>query len=544
MSTTSRILARLSRLPSAQTYAVAVDRDLDVKMTDGTVLLADRWHPGGQGGPPRAVVLLRSPYGRRQLGIVGRLFAERGYQAVIQSCRGTFGSGGRWDPFHDEASDGRDTLSWIQQQPWCGPGIATFGPSYLGLTQWSLLDDPQPAPLAAIAPSVTATAFRQAVIYPGGSFALETALTWINQVEHQELGALRVLASMLTARRAVRRGAAAARLADADRLTVGRPVPYYQDWLTHDEKGDAWWDPLDFGRRLDNCPPASMTAGWYDIFLPAQVADFEALQSRGVPARLTIGPWVHASPAGMAASLRDALPWFDAHVGDGRPVPSGVRLFVMGDQRWVDLPAWPPPGTAQAWHLHPGGRLDPASPPGGEPDRYRYDPADPTPSVGGPSLANSAGRKDQRARESRDDVLTYTSEVLAAPLTVAGPLTVRLHLRSSLEHTDVYVRLCDVTPRGRSENLSDGILRVRPDTAQRAADGTLQLTIAMWPTANTFRAGHRIRLQVSGGAHPLFARNTGTGEPLATARTMRAAEHQILHDPDHPSSVVLPVSTV
>jgi putative CocE/NonD family hydrolase len=544
VTTTSRIVARLCKLPPARTSAVSVEQDLDVKMSDGAVLLADRWHPTMEAGAHPPVVLLRSPYGRHQLGIVGRLFAERGYQVVIQSCRGSFGSAGRWDPFHHEPADGRDTLAWIESQPWFGGSIATFGPSYLGITQWSLLDDPQPAHLRAIAPTVTATAVRDAVIYPGGSFALETAMTWIHQLEHQEEPTRRRLLAM-RARRPLDRGAAAFPLNQADRANVGHVVPYFQDWMEHAEPGDPWWDTLDFGHHLDGCPPAAFLGGWYDIFLPAQVADFEALQQRGIPARLTIGPWTHAALAGMGTSIREGLAWFDAHLGGGRPDPGGVRLFVMGDRRWVDLPSWPPPASVRPWYLHTGGRLAPTAPLDGRPERYRYDPADPTPSAGGPSLdAKRAGRKDQRARESRSDVLTYTSEALTSAVTVAGPMTVRLHLRSTLEHTDIYVRLCDVSGKGRSENLSDGILRIRPGMFEPAADGTLPVAVQMWPTANTFRAGHRIRLQVSAGAHPLFARNPGTGEPLGSASTFRTAEHEIFHDADHPSAIELPITSI
>src|SRR5205823_4152391 len=133
----------VARLPRPQTTAVSVERDLETKMPDDVVLLADRWYPkepaGVAGGLP--VVLLRSPYGRRQLGIVGRLFAERGYQVVIQSCRATFGSGGEWVPFRHERDDGRATLDWLAAQPWFGGATATFGPSYLGLTQWAVAAD-------------------------------------------------------------------------------------------------------------------------------------------------------------------------------------------------------------------------------------------------------------------------------------------------------------------------------------------------------------------------------------------------------------------
>src|SRR5580704_14113266 len=167
MTAGSRILGALAKLPPARTHDVTVERDLEAKMADGAVLLADRWFPSRTSGAAPPVVLLRSPYGRRQMGPLGRLFAERGYQAIIQSCRGTFGSGGGWEPFRHEREDGRATLAWVAAQPWCDGSMATFGPSYLGLTQWALVDDPPPG-LRAMAPAVTATDFRRSVVFPGG----------------------------------------------------------------------------------------------------------------------------------------------------------------------------------------------------------------------------------------------------------------------------------------------------------------------------------------------------------------------------------------
>lgn len=533
----------LARLPPARTRDVGVERDLEAKMSDGAVLLADRWYPKGLGDAP--VVLLRSPYGHRQLGFVGRLFAERGYQAVIQSCRGTFGSGGEWEPFRHERDDGRDTLAWLADQRWFGGVMATFGPSYLGLTQWAMLDDPPPA-LRAVAPAVTATDFRSSVVYPGGAFALESTLNWVNQVEHQEESAPRVLRSMVTGGRIVRRATATAPVGLSDVRTVGHRVGWYQDWMAHDAPDDPWWKAIDFGPHLRNAPPATLLGGWYDLFLPWQVADYAALKAAGRTARLTIGPWTHASPAGMGVALRDGLDWFDVHLrGQASRRDDPVRVFVMGSRRWVDLPEWPPAAEVQRWHLHAGGRLDRAAPAASAPDRYRYDPADPTPGVGGPSLdARRAGPKDQRAREQRADVLTYTSEPLGEDLTVVGPLAVDLWVRSSLEHGDFFVRLCDVSPKGRSTNLADGIIRLHPGDVESADGGKRQLRIDMWPTANTFRAGHRVRLQVSSGAHPLFARNFGSGEPFATTTTLRAADHEVFHDPDHPSAIQLPVAAL
>ena len=86
---------------------------------------------------------------------------------------------------------------------------------------------------------------------------------------------------------------------------IGQTAPPYQDWLEHSRPGDPWWDGIDFGRRLERVPPASLVGGWYDLFLPAQVADYEALRRAGRPARLTVGPWTHASPGLFGETVRD-----------------------------------------------------------------------------------------------------------------------------------------------------------------------------------------------------------------------------------------------
>jgi putative CocE/NonD family hydrolase len=540
----SRVAGALAKLPAAQTRRVAVERELPATMADGIRLLADRWYPESTTAGRPATVLLRSPYGRRQLGMVGRLFAERGYQAVIQSCRGTFGSGGRWVPMRNEQADGRSTLEWIAAQPWFDGRLLTFGPSYLGLTQWAVAED-APEYLRAMALSVTASNFHPAVVYPGGSFALETGLAWLQQLAHQELGLVAVVRSNRLAPRQVRAASGVLPPKDGDAALVGRSVDFYQDWLAHDTPGDSWWDPIDFGRRLAGVPPSTLVGGWYDLFLPEQIADFQALRAAGRPVRLTVGPWTHASPGGFAMALRDGLAFFDEQLDGARAGSrrAAVRLFVMGADRWEDHAEWPPPADRQNWYLGAAGRLSVEAPPDeSSPDRYRYDPADPTPGCGGPSLlAKSAGPKDQRPRESRADVVIFTSAVLSSPLTVVGPLSVTLHVRSSLNEVDFFVRLCDVSPKGRSVNLSDGIVHLTSSDLARTDDGAFVVTIGLWPTANTFRAGHRVRLQVSSGAHPLFARNTGSGEPLAVASLLRAADVEIWHDARHPSCLVLPV---
>jgi hypothetical protein len=279
-----------------------------------------------------------------------------------------------------------------------------------------------------------------------------------------------------------------------------------------------------------------MLAGWYDVVLPQMLADYQQLRDSGQQARLTIGGWHHTSRELYRQQLADAFDWFGTHLL-GRP-PAGraeIRMEVMGGGGWRDLAEWPPSGTAQRWHLHPGGALAPDPPAGSEPDRYVYDPADPTPAVGGTSVMH-CGPRDNSELEQRPDVLTYTSAPMDAPLVITGPVTVQLFAGSGRPHTDFFARLCDVDEEGTSVNVTDGIRRL-----ESAAEEPGLVTIELWSTAHQFRPGHRIRLQVSSGAHPRYARNPGGGEPLATAVTLHAARQAVYLDPARPSAVLLPV---
>jgi uncharacterized protein len=537
----SRLVALLVGLPRASTHRVAVERDLRIPMADGAVLLADRYFARGNDQAP--IILLRSPYGRRTVfGLVGRLFAERGYQTVIQSVRGTFGSGGQFVALRHEAEDGRATLEWLAQQPWFGGSIGMAGPSYLGFVQWAVAAD-APDYLQALAPQITASQFRSST-YRGESFSLKTILAWIYLLHNQEGSTREVLRAQRRQDRALAPAFAHVPLDEADTLAVGKPVTFFQDWLIYNAPGDPYWETIDYSRRLDAvAAPVNLVGGWYDIFLPEQLADYAALRRAGRQPYLTIGPWTHASLGVMRTSLLESLAWFDAYLrGDrSRLRPAPVRIYVLGAKRWQEMPDWPPPATPSRWYLQPGGHLAPSVSDESPPDHYRYDPAGPTPSVGGPLLTRDAGPRDNRALEARSDVLTYTSAPLDDDLEVIGPVAVELYIHSSLEHTDFFVRLCDVAPGGRSINICDGLLRLSPGRFPPAVDGTMCLRIDLGSTACRFRRGHQLRVQVSSGAHPRLTRNLGSGEPLATATTFVPAEQSVWHDAAHPSAVVLPV---
>ncbi len=384
-------------------------------------------------------------------------------------------------------------------------------------------------------------------LFEGGSFSLQTCLTWINIVAGQEKRFALIKQGPGSRRLGPLYGQLP--LGELDSRATGGKVNDWQGWLTHPEGDEPYWAPRRFADgRAQVSAPVSFVGGWYDIFLPGQLRDYAALRAAGQEPFLLIGPWQHTDTNGMGASIKESVVWLRARLLDDtsqlRTAP--VRIFVGGLGEWRDLPSWPPAAQEQRLHLQAGGGLAQDAPAEGAPDAYTYDPADPTPSVGGPVLSASPLRSsappDNRELEARPDVLTYTTAPLERDLEVIGQVSADLFVRSSLEHTDFFARLCDVDPAGRSTGVCDALRRLTPGAPAAEPDGTVRVGIDLWPAAHVFKAGHRVRLQVSSGAHPRYARNTGSGEPLRTATTLKTADQQVCHDPEHPSALILPVT--
>ncbi|WP_233358779.1 CocE/NonD family hydrolase [Thermomonospora amylolytica] len=541
MALMRRLGATALRLPHGP-HRVVVRRDLPVPTHDGVALLADHYVPAGLERPP--AVLVRSPYGRRgPYGLMcGYAFATHGFQTVVQSVRGGFGSGGVFEPL-DEREDGLATVAWLKSRPWFGGSFAMHGPSYLGYVQWAVAADAGPE-LKALSMQVTASQFRDA-IHLGGAFALESTLTWVDLTARMKSPLSGLAAGVISPRRARRAALSGRPLAELDALSTGAPVRFFQDLLANGPD-TPFWSKRDFSHTVGRvAAPVNMTGGWYDVFLPWQLEDYAALRAAGHRPHLTIGPWWHSEPRLSRDSIRESLKWFRAHLlGDTSELrEEPVRLHVTGAGEWRDYPDWPVPGVrGQRWNLQPEGGLSPSAPPHGEPDVYRYDPTHPTPCISGPALLGDCAPADQRRLERRRDVLTFTSPVLPDGMEIIGPVRAEIFLRSDRAHTDVVVRLCDVAPDGASLNVCEGMRRLRPGAAEPDGEGVRRVAVDLWPAGHRFRPGHRLRVHVCSGAYPRVARNPGTGEPLGAETAWLAARQEIFHAPDRPSAIILPVT--
>jgi putative CocE/NonD family hydrolase len=569
------------------TAATAVLVELDVPMTtrDGTVLRANVYRPSGEG--PWPVLLTRLPYGKDNPPVVSfhvnmldpMTAARRGYIVVVQDVRGTFASDGQFQPFRNEYTDGADTVAWAKALPGSSGAVGVYGCSYFGHTSLAAAVDDCGA-VKALIPRMRCADPLNGMYFRQGAFELTMQASWYlgmavaeaaRQHSHDPARFDEVMRELVASIDALGdRGYAHRPL---DRFTPLWNKPLGEAFLTpleHPMDAEAL-DDLDITKRMDRISaPALHLGGWYDIFYQQTLDDFMAMRSRGVPTRLIMGTSFHndvtidpvgARVFGVAAQdvshdLTDTMcdiqlrwmdRWLKEDAGDDEPA---VKIFVMGENRWREFADWPPPATETAWFLHPDGGLATTTPPDCEPDGYTYDPDDPAPTLGGAIMsdpAHPAGVFDQRPVEARPDVLSYTSDELEEDLEVVGRLTVRLWARTDAVDTDFVVRLCDVQPDGASLNLADGIVRALYRDAGSGAAPSLvepgqayEYVIDLWSTANVFRAGHRIRLDVTSSNFPRWDANPNTGTPFSSANCVPARQ-QILHDPAHPSRMLLPV---
>lgn len=564
-----------------------------IPMRDGVNLSADIYLPHGEKRYP--TLLLRTIYHTKEPRYIRWAvgFVKAGYAVVIQDTRGRHDSDGTWEPYTCEIPDGFDTHEWIGRQPWSDGKIGTFGISYPGFTQTC------PAPdgskhLAALVPIAS-----QQDNY--GHHRCDGLIAWANTVFFPNMVG-RTMQSEAIATLDLQAIQNHLPLHNVwDDITDS---PYVRGVVEHEEYG-PYWSIYSLRHRYDRVDvPSYFMTGWYDSLLNETIKVFQGWKKKARSAdarkltKIIIGPWGHqVAPWGKLTpdfhlgpngKFQDMIcgpdaegdivemhkRWYDARMKgakNGMDEEPALNLFIQGENVWRLEDQWPLKKTKWTdYYLHEGGKLNASKPTGAEtPDKYRYDPKDPVPTWGGSyQMKELCGPRDRREVEKRKDVICYTTEPLTQDVEVTGPVTATIWASSSALDTDFTASLIDVCPDGRALLLTDGICRAR---FRKAADGwkpedlekgiapyerlyepgfkpemltpntPAEFKIDLWSTANLFKQGHRIRVEISSSNFPRYDRNMNTGGRVGFESEGKVADQTIHHDADRPSRITLPV---
>ena len=545
--------------------------DTYVEMSDGALLYTrvylpdpDIWGPG-----PYPVILDRTPYGIGTPGSDPRWPVDimLGYARVDQDTRGRYSSQGLDCLFYDDISDGYDAVDWIAAQEWCDGNVGAYGYSAPGITAFLAAGEPHPN-LKAIAPLSSSGNLMTDLTFEGGAFRGDSLLWGIGQTVsglstipggHRDLLGIdpttwmshtMVVYSLLLNLL----GYAANPTAPASywmhlplydfNPSYAAMQPYGNEILNHPNQ-DAWRDHYNVYGMVE--VPTLLTTGWYDFFQRCQINDFLALQDRGVPVKLIVGPGTHGTPPPIPV-----YEWFDywlKGIDNGIMDEPPIKYYCLEADEWRWANEWPPQEVEYVnYYLHEGGVLSTDAPTGWEePANYTYDPLDPVVTRGGANLMLSSGSLDQTPVVlGRDDILSYTGSPLTEEVEIAGPLTVVLSASSDCLDTDFTAKVIDVHPTGELMLVADGIIRARyrdsmamPELMEPSEVYTITFDIGN--IDYLFEAGHSVRVDISSSNFPKYDRNLNTGGELYKESTWVVAENTIYHDAVNPSYIMLPV---
>ncbi len=561
------------RAADTRAVGVQVERNVAAKMRDGVVLRADVSRPDR--GGPYPVLVMRTPYGKQ--GKKFDPYVKAGYIVVCQDARGRYESEGKWESFYraetHDAEDGCDTVEWAAKLPGANGKVGTMGPSYNAFLQWKLAPLRPPSLVAMAASSIPP---RLAQLEGPGTLRPGRRLDWFYTSMSPDMR-LRSGAPGPTTKAAAQKlwkeGEDQRLLGfvpwlDLPESVFEDEVAAVKDWLRHPQR--------DSFNLLDGCPEVAVPnldiVGWFDHCNDSiELDQAMMLHGRNDAARRTrliIGPWSHTGRGkrkqgdvdfGPGAALdlaQTEIRWFDRWLkGEAGSVDREppVRIFIMGANQWRDEDEWPlRRAIPRTLYLDSaGGANTPAGDgqlvdraPAAAADRYRYDPRDPVPTLWTPAMFTIPA--DQSPLSQRQDILVYQTAPLTAALEVTGYPEVVLHAASSAADTDFFARLIDVAPDGIARDVAMGMVRARFREGlgrPKLLDSghATEFKIRLRPTSNEFKAGHRIRLDVTSSDFPNYDRNHNTAADQNADARLEVAEQTVHHGGRYASKLVLPV---
>jgi putative CocE/NonD family hydrolase len=575
---------------SPPVYSVIQDIDVKVPMRDGVKLSTDLYMPSDSRRFP--TILVRTPYNNNGEGMVRQAmyYATRGYAVALQDVRGRYDSEGEWVPMRNEAKDGYETVEWIAQQRWSNGKVGMIGHSYPAISAQLAAVMTPPHLVCIVAEAAYSDSYKQ-WDFTGGAFALAAVETWAAvQMPTRTLQSNYVnLNTPGVQPRAL--GPFPESYWHLPIMTnaeaTGRHFEIWKEWLSHPAYDDYWKASSLESAYANFAVPTYLFGGWFDTFVVGATTNFTGIRKYGqTPAartgtQLVIGPWVHDFHEGKSSVTGDVdfgphslfpieereLCWFDywmKGIPNGTDREAAVKIFVMGENEWRNENEWPLARTRYTrYYLHSGskangvwgdGTLNTTPPSSEPPDTYTYDPHNPVPTLSGHACCDEKwtavpdGPRDNRAVETRADVLVYSTSPLTEDIEVTGPIVAKLFASTSARDTDWTVKLVDVYPQPGQPayNVADGILRARYHLSLEKPEllepgQPYEFTVELLNTSNLFKKGHSIRIEISSSNFPQYDRNPNTGHTLYVDDELAVAHQTIYHDTERASYILLPI---
>ncbi len=536
------ILFAFLLLDAASAQRITKYVPIDIPVRDGKTLAADLYALDTTAAKP--VVLIQTPYNKNYYRLMINIPPQAGgapfpydslnYNYVIVDWRGFYGSKSADVPGYDRGLDGYDIVEWIARRPWSNGKIGTWGPSALGAIQFQTAKH-HPPHLVCCVPLVKDFKTKYTDYYYGGDY----------RKEHVE--SLAKLGFFATT----------------------------QTILSHPDEDLVWKTAAALTDYPDSIGvPLLMIGGWFDHFPDDLLRAFDDLRTRSDPAvrsshKMIVGPWLHTAvdqaeqgaltfPNAVSVADSAARRFFDYELRGAKnnyPNEPVMCYYQMGANEWRTTSDWSALARFRdTLYLAEGGALLRALPVTAGADTLRADPKNPVPAVGG-SRFNPfdrtilLGPQDLRAAvESRPDVLTFTTPPFPSGVELDGPVSIRLFVSCDRTDADYSARLCDVYPDGRSMILTQGIRRARfrnsfSTEALMTPGETALIPIDLQNIAQTFPAGHRLRIDIAGSDYPHFDLNLNDGGPMYTGGDTLVATSLIRRDAQYPSRVILAGAT-
>ena len=532
---------------------------------DGYKLMTCIYKPVGEG--PWPVVILRTPYvyGRGDNNANARFYARRGIVYIVQHCRGKGGSEGPYEPNVNERVDGLALVNWVATQPWC-KNIGLFGESYTALTCW-IIADAVPEKVKGIYVHHYGVD-RHLSAYSNGLFRQDILTAWSidNAVEipkkPERTDPQRIYFEQMKYMPQL----------VMDRHFFGVELPWYRDWISHTDYTDPYWHQ-GVWETLRQIPakikvPIVVVAGHFDHHQEGTILGYNLLSDETkAKSRLIVGAWNHShiitpqigkfDHATDINLTTDQFLWFyDLLVREQTPKPD-VQVYAIGEDKWHQLDEWPSdnPSAIQTYYLSSqregkGYKLTSAPLEQTGSIRYAYDPQNPVESIGGETLFNSGSRRGSQLQPEvgyRDDVISFVSEPLEAPLLLAGKVKVVLQVSTDCDDTAFSYKISEQMADGKTYNIRTGItslgFRNNPlGSRQTYTPGkVVEVTVEALPIMWQLSTGSRIRVDISSSDFPQYSVHSNYAGVWSRQTKTRVANQTLYTGDDYGSRIEIPL---